>query len=130
MGDTSGFDKWVRDLVEASVEAAWDQVRAEARRIAGSMSFRAGFKSGKLRQSIRIEEDAANLRVIIRAGGPLTTKPVRKGVKQTYDYALAQEFGTHKEHAAPFFYPTWRTGRARARGTINKAIKQAIEAVK
>jgi hypothetical protein len=52
---------------------------------------------------------------------------VRNGVTAKYDYALAQEFGTKEHPANPFFYPTWRLLRKRARSRINRAMKKAIE---
>ena len=64
---------------------------------------------------------------VVRAGGETTTRPVKEGQSETYDYALAQEFGTQKMFANPFFWPAYRFlkdkfGRRRTRA-MNKAIK-------
>lgn len=83
--------------------------------------------------SIRVEPSAFTpLRALVRAGGKLTTtggagnagflgefmRAVRGG-GQTYDYALANEFGTEKMAARPFFWPTYRAKKA----SIRRAIK-------
>lgn len=79
-----------------------------------------------LKDSIRHERTPEGGQVI-RAGGPTTTKPVLNGQDGTYDYALAQEFGTVDMPANPFFWPTYRLLRkrfdARRRRALNKAMK-------
>lgn len=71
--------------------------------------------------------------VQIRAGGSATTKVVRKsekGSSPTYDYALAQEFGTEKMSPNPFFYPGYKARKkkamAHARRGIRRAMKEAV----
>jgi hypothetical protein len=81
--------------------------------------------TGNLKASVRVERGANDQEFFVRAGGPLTTKPVRNGASATYDYALADEFGTQTEAARPFFFST-----ARARyGRSNQAIAAAVERV-
>lgn len=81
---------------------------------------------GDLKESIRQEAGRHELSVTVTAGGPLTTRPVRKGAKAFYDYALAQEFGTRKMPANPFFFPAYRILRRRMRSRTSRAARKAI----
>src|SRR4051794_34400658 len=59
--------------------------------------------TGALQASVRFEDrtnaDGSRVTVLVMAGGPTT-------MKNGFDYALAEEFGTTKEAARPFFYHT------------------------
>lgn len=127
MGDTTQFHAMIRRVTRAALPAAFEASIKAAEAMADNMRRAVPMESGKLRESIRIEPMPPRI-VYIKAGGPLTTKPVRKGFKGTYDYALAQEFGTRKERARPFFWPMWRLNKRSARTNINRAMKKAIEA--
>lgn len=82
----------------------------------------------KLKNSIRVEPGRKPGQVFIKAGGPTTTKPVRSGSgNATYDYAVGQEFGTHDQAAQPFFWPTYRLKKKRARSAIKRRITKAIK---
>lgn len=70
----------------------------------------------------------AGLSVTITAGGAATTRPVREGASATYDYALAQEFGTQKMPANPFFFPAYRLLKKRVKGRITRATTKAARA--
>ncbi|WP_461342606.1 hypothetical protein [Bradyrhizobium liaoningense] len=61
--------------------------------------------TGNLRDSVRVKDVSTDTKpsVLVIAGGSLTTKRTQAGV---FDYSLAEEFGTVKQEAAPFFYPT------------------------
>lgn len=88
-------------------------------------------ETGALRESIRHADDSDDTRISqrVEAGGPTTTKPVRqsgKGSAPTYDYALAQEFGTTDAAANPFFWPAWRLKRRAFKRRMSKAAKAAI----
>lgn len=90
-------------------------------------------KTGNLAASVRDEPGPHELAKDVKAGGPLTTKPVRnskKGNAPNYDYANAAEFGREGQAADPFFFPTVRTRRKtykRRRSTaLNKAVKAAV----
>lgn len=65
--------------------------------------------------SIRVEKARREMRVNVLAGGPKTT---RGG----YDYALANEFGTEKMRAQPFFWRAYRSKKA----AIRRALKARI----
>ena len=67
--------------------------------------------------------------VVIRAGGPATTKPVRESeyAVPDYDYALAQEFGTEDMDANPFFMPAIQTQKKKARRAVRAAARRALK---
>lgn len=71
----------------------------------------------------------AGLAATITAGGAATTRPVRQGADASYDYALAQEFGTRKMAANPFFFPAYRLVRKRVRSRISRATNSAAKKV-
>lgn len=91
-------------------------------------------RKGNLAKSVRKEKGPTDLARDVKAGGPLTTKPVReskKGNAPMYDYANAEEFGREGQAADPFFWTTVRTRRKaykRRRATaLNKAVKAAVK---
>lgn len=88
-------------------------------------------RTGKLKGSIgnRPVEGTENLAVELHAGGAATTKPVRNGASATYDYALADEFGTTETTAQPYFYPAYRLGKKRAKARIARAATSAAKKV-
>jgi HK97 gp10 family phage protein len=83
-------------------------------------------ETGKLKESIRVRRGRNTLELFVEAGGNLTTKEVRGGSGVPYDYALAQEFGTQKRPAQPFFYSTYRARRADIRQEIDDAVSDVI----
>lgn len=67
--------------------------------------------SGGLEESIRVEKTGFEDRLLVKAGGPLTTK-------NGYDHALAFEFGTQRQPARPFFWNTYRVKRESIRSAL------------
>ena len=97
--------------------------------VATQKSF-APVDDGTLRDSIRhapVSEDSGRVVVRITAGGTATTRPVREGQSATYDYALAQEFGTEEAAAQPFFFPGYRSNKKRAKARIRRGVKAAAK---
>lgn len=117
----AAIPKKVREAAERQLDVNADELVA-AQRVA------APEKEGALRDSIRKEDASGEGRVAraVRAGGKTTTRPVRKGATATYDYALAQELGTEKMPANPFFYPPYRAKRRKFKARIGTAIRRAI----
>lgn len=105
--------------------AAAAEALLQARALGQAMQRVAPKDGGKLAQSVRIEGSRFGDRFYVKAGGQLTTRPVREGVSATYDYALAVELGTQKMKAEPFFYPTYRANRKQMRRSIEKVILKA-----
>jgi HK97 gp10 family phage protein len=88
----------------------------QASRLARAMTFATGrARTTALRNSIRVEQGRRPTRALVRAGGPKTTVG-------GYDYALANEFGTSKMSAQPFFWPTYRAERKRIRRELKATV--------
>jgi HK97 gp10 family phage protein len=83
-------------------------------------------ETGRLKESVRVTRGKKSLELFVEAGGALTTKEVRAGSGVTFDYALAQEFGTERQPAYPFFYATYRVRRDDVRAEIERAVADAI----
>lgn len=87
---------------------------------------------GALRASIRVEVGARTARkafvIKIKAGGEKTAGADGKTAKP-YDYARANEFGTQKMPAQPFFFPVYRARKKEIRGATRKVIKGAVKGV-
>jgi HK97 gp10 family phage protein len=82
---------------------------------------------GALRNSIRMEVDDSIFRITVMAGGKATTRPVRAGTTVTFDYALAQEYGTERMKENPFFWPMYRLLKKSRRRAVKAAMTRAIK---
>ena len=82
--------------------------------------------TGKTRDSIRVERGKRGDRFYVKAGGPTTTKKVREGHDGDFDTATASEWGTQKEKARPWFYPTWNRNKKQIRAGLEHEIKKAV----
>lgn len=111
--------KAARAAVKPALDKSADELVAAQRSLAP-------LDDGTLKASIKWHESGELTRTV-RAGGPTTTRPVRSGTSATYDYALAQEFGTTKMSANPFFWPGYRLLRKRIRNRIKRAISKAVK---
>lgn len=105
------------DVLAPVIEA---QANLVAREIVGALADH--HKTGHLGQSVRVEDGGKKTRKLVLAGGPLTTKPVRRGSSAQFDYALAEEYGTRHESAKPYFWPTVH----RLEKQVELAIAQAV----
>lgn len=119
------FQDLMKNIPPAVGKQLQAPVRDAALELANAIAFAA--PRGKdpvreLQQSVRAEQGRHPLRYLVRAGGPLTTKG-------GYDYAMAQEFGTQKQPAQPFFYSTFRAKKRGLRSKITKGAKKAISNV-
>ncbi len=115
----SRIPKAVKAAVKPALDKSADELVAAQRSLAPS-------DDGTLRASIQWHE-SGELKRTVEAGGPSTTRPVRSGAGVTYDYAVAQEFGTQKMPANPFFWPGYRLTRKRIRNRIKRAISKAVK---
>lgn len=112
--------KVAKDEIRKGLDASADEIVANAKRLAPK-------KTGKLASTIRKEAGEHDLQVVITAGGPETTKPVRDGADATYDYALAAEFGTVDTPAQSFFYPSYRLAKKRVKARLSRAVSKAAK---
>lgn len=106
------------------------EVEAEANAMADEMKRGAPRDEGGLEESIQAADESSDvgIRWRVTAGGPLTTRPVRKGAKATYDYANAAEYGTSDTPAQPFFWPTARRRRRKFKSRLMRQLKKAAQA--
>jgi len=111
------------------------EIFRQAGELAGAMKTAVPHKAGTLQASIRVEAGTrSRMAALVRAGGRSTTQQVGTGFfsafsaavrgRGDYDYAIAQEFGTSKHPAQPFFFPTYRAKKR----AIRKAIKDRAKA--
>lgn len=108
--------------------AAGKELERSANLLVAQMKFSVPVEDGTLRSTIRqfqIPTRGVIARKVV-AGGDATTVPVRQGADASYDYAMAQEFGTEKMAANPFFFPVWRRNRTRIRARVTRAIKKSL----
>lgn len=121
------FKKALDSLPPAAKKAIRKELYAGANFIADSMRLEANRgATGNLQASIRVEPGRNDLSVVIRAGGPLTTKRVEKGKSPSYDYALGHEFGTSEAGEQPFFWSQYNAQKRKVKTKIRKSAKDAI----
>lgn len=113
----------VKSQIRDALDKSADEMVATMKRLAP-------VDEGALRESIRKEPGDHDLSVKVTAGGPMTTKEVRKGSGAEYDYALGVEFGTSDTAAQPFFWPSYRLGRKRVKARSKRAVTKAVKSTK
>jgi hypothetical protein len=82
---------------------------------------------GDLEASCIVVSGPSDLEVFVQAGGDATTKEVREGSGEGYDYAVGFEFGNSHQPARPFFYSTYRERRDGMRAAITDALTEALK---
>jgi HK97 gp10 family phage protein len=78
-------------------------------------------ETGKLETSCVVVRGSSDLEFVVQAGGEITTGD------DGYDRALAFEFGTSRQTARPFFFPTYAAHRDQIQTTIENAVSEAIK---
>lgn len=101
-------------------------IKAEADKLAAAIKQKAPRKSGALANSVTVRRRKNDLDLEVTAGGDLTTKEIRKGSGESYDYARAVEFGSVSMPAEPFFFNTYREMAPDIRQNIEDAVQDAI----
>jgi hypothetical protein len=123
----------IEDAVTAANRQSAEEMVAQARSLAP-------VKSGRLKDSIRMEAGPRPGSFLVAAGGAATT---RQGNGRAYDYALGVEFGTGPHinqgmfagshnpgiRREPFFFPSFRLMRKRMRSRLSRTINKAVKAV-
>jgi HK97 gp10 family phage protein len=84
-------------------------------------------ETGNLEASCTVVPGADDLEWVVQAGGELTTKEVREGSGVAYDYAEAFEFGSSRQHARPFFWPTYREKREQIKQAIAAGVEKVLK---
>lgn len=117
--------KEARKPIRAALDKGADEMVARMKYLAPDDPQTGG---DDLKASIR-KTPITDIAVRVEAGGPTTTRSVRKGASATYDYSLGQEYGTEKMQAQPFFWPAVNTTKNRVRRRIDRAISKAVKDV-
>jgi HK97 gp10 family phage protein len=117
-------DKLLQPLAAVIREQA--QMLSDAQRSA-LQSLEQSDETGDLEASCTVVEGETDLEVLVQAGGDLTTKEVREGNGVSYDYAEAFEFGTSRQPAQPFFYPTYHAIRDDMQQAIDDAVNEVLD---
>lgn len=125
--DLSSFQKQLGELPMKMKRQLATAIKAEAERLTSAIKAAAPVKSGALRDSVQVRRRKNDLDLEVTAGGDATTREVRGGSGVQYDYALAAEYGTAKESAQPFFYPTVRAMEREIHDNIEEAIAEALK---
>lgn len=119
-----------RKLTEELKKEVHDQAVAELNSQADSLvelieSVAPRGPTGNLIHSVRKLPGKVDTTVRVVAGGYLT---VRAGVSsKAYDYSRADEFGTEKMPAKPFFWPTYRLRKKKIVAAMKRKITASIK---
>jgi HK97 gp10 family phage protein len=133
MSDTDELDAYLDSLpdrIRAELSGAvHDQATmlSDAQRAALQGMETEPAETGNLEASCVVVPGADDLEWIVQAGGELTTKEVREGSGVAYDYSEAFEFGSSRQHARPFFWPTYRQKREGIRQAIAAAVEKILK---
>ena len=128
------FRRHMRSTVpDAIKKAATDALEIEAAKIVGIMKARAPKDTGDLAESIGWTwgDAPAGAMTVGTVGGRFygTARITIDAGGGDAFHARFQEFGTIDMPPTPFFYPTWRAERRRARSAITRRITKAIRAL-
>jgi HK97 gp10 family phage protein len=128
------------DDLETYLEALPDKIREQLSDVLLEQAFRLSDaqrgalraleetrETGALEASCTVAPGANDLEYIVQAGGDMTTKEVREGSGVEYDYAEAFEFGTSRQEARPFFWPTYRALKPEIEKNIQDAVDEALK---
>jgi len=119
------FGRKLEKLPAAAKAEIRQGLEESADRVVGLARSLAPRDEGDLVSSIRREAGDHDLQVKVKAGGPLTQRPVREGVTApTFDYAAKIE---HEEQ--PFFFPAVRALKTTTRRRMGKALRAAVQRV-
>jgi HK97 gp10 family phage protein len=113
---SAAFVRVMGDAVAAAVDAA---IGVAADEIVREMKAEAPKKTGRLANSIRTQR-LGEFGYRIKAGGADTKNA------DGYDYAVAVEFGNHHSPANPFFYPSYRRKKSKAKRLISRGVRDAV----
>jgi HK97 gp10 family phage protein len=117
-------DKLIEQLSDVLLEQAFLLSDAQRQSL---QSLEQTNETGALEASCTVAPGENPPEFVVQAGGDMTTKEVREGSGEPYDYAEAFEFGTSRQPARPFFYPTYRAMRDQMQEAIDDAVNEVID---
>ncbi|AWO91938.1 MULTISPECIES: hypothetical protein [Bradyrhizobium] len=124
------LDDYLNSLPDKITEHLSDVLREQAFRLSDAQraalrALEQSPETGALEASCTVAAGANDLEYFVEAGGDMTSKEVREGSGQPYDYSLGFEFGTSHQPARPFFFNTYEA----MRGDMQQAIDDAVSEV-
>lgn len=130
--DNKDLQAYLESLPDRLTDHLADVIRDQAEGL--SAAQRAALKSleaapadsGDLEASCVAVPGNSSLEYIVQAGGQLTTTEVRDGSGVPFDRALAFEFGTSRQPARPFFWPTYRARKDDIQTAIDEAANEVL----
>lgn len=131
MADNDDLDDYLNSLPDKLTEHLSDVLREQAFRLSDAQRealrvLEQSPETGALEASCTVAAGAHDLEYFVEAGGDMTTKEVRDGSGQPYDYALGFEWGTSRQPARPFFYNTYEALRDDMQAEIDSAINEVL----
>ena len=129
--DTQELQDYLASLPDKLREPLADVIREQAFRLSDAQretlqGLEESSETGALEASCTVAPGRDDLEYIVQAGGDMTTKEVREGSGEPYDYAEGFEFGTSHQPARPFFYSTYRAMRDDMHDAINEAANEVL----
>lgn len=119
------FKKLAQALQEEIHALAVSELLKQAVDLAATIESVAPVHEGALRTTVGVVPGKSDTQVRIVAGGQ---KTVRRSISsKPYDYARADEFGTQKMAARPFFFPTYRLRKKKIIAAMKRKIVAAIK---
>lgn len=123
------LDDYLNSLPDKLREHLSDVLREQAFRLsdaqrAALQALEQSPESGALEASCTVAAGDNDLEYFVEAGGDMTTKEVRGGSGEPYDYALGFEFGTSHQPARPFFFNTYEAMRDDMQQAIDDAVSE------
>lgn len=125
------LDDYLNSLPEKLTEHLSDVLREQAFRLSDAQraalrSLEQSPETGALEASCTVAAGAHDLEYFVEAGGDMTTKEVREGSGEPYDYALGFEFGTSRQPARSFFFNTYEAMRDDMQQAIDDAVSEVL----
>ncbi|OAF13922.1 hypothetical protein [Bradyrhizobium neotropicale] len=126
------LDDYLQSLPDKLTERLSDVLREQAFRLSDAQrdalrALEESPETGALEASCTVAPGANELEYIVQAGGDMTTKEVRDGSGVPYDYSEAFEYGTSRQAARPFFWPTYRALKPEIQEAINDAVSEVLK---
>jgi hypothetical protein len=115
--------KFYYALGKAIGEVIFDDGKELAEEIAEEIRELVPVDTGELRDSVRVVKGENGYEIHV-GGTPETMKPMTAGGPETFDLALAIEYGTTKRTANPFFWPVIRIHEDRIEKILGKNIEE------
>lgn len=132
-GGLSSFQRRLRALPQAMVEAAGPALVTAADDIADIMRGLAPVDEGDMRSSIAVTGPGELTPAYSQPGGEALVGPNQAAItvgNTNVRYPHLVEYGTNHAPAKPFFWPGFRFGRAKALAKIKRGIGKAVRGPK